>query len=149
MTDRFLKFLPFVFEHEDAISHGNVVVEHISGDAGGTTKYGIDARSHPGVDIENLTKEKATAIYWNEWAREGCEALIFPLGEVFSDCCIRSGWSRARDILLDFKTPALFLDEYDRFLKVIASRGQNQKFLNGWLQRNDDLRKRFGIAKAV
>ena len=36
-------------------------------DLGSTTKYGISKRYHPGVDIENLTEEKAKTIYALEY----------------------------------------------------------------------------------
>ncbi len=36
-------------------------------DPGGETKYGIDKRSNPTVDIANLTKDGAKAIYFREW----------------------------------------------------------------------------------
>ena len=32
-------------------------------DPGGETKYGISKRAHPDVDIKNLSREKACAIY--------------------------------------------------------------------------------------
>lgn len=34
-----------------------------SWDDGGLTKYGISSKSHPGVDVKNLTKDEAIAIY--------------------------------------------------------------------------------------
>src|SRR6478735_11274468 len=37
--------------------------ENVPGDPGGPTKYGIDQRSHPDVNIRALTKEQAKAIY--------------------------------------------------------------------------------------
>jgi len=36
-------------------------------DPGGTTKYGIAQRSHPNVDVENLTYEQAREIYRREY----------------------------------------------------------------------------------
>src|SRR5271156_5911043 len=36
-------------------------------DPGGKTKFGISARYNPGVDIKNLTRGEAIAIYWSEW----------------------------------------------------------------------------------
>ncbi len=36
-------------------------------DPGGVTKYGISKRSHPDVDIENLTEDGAKAIYKAEY----------------------------------------------------------------------------------
>ena len=36
-------------------------------DPGGATKFGISARSYPGLDIATLTREVAVKIYWSEW----------------------------------------------------------------------------------
>ena len=42
---------------------------------GGTTKYGIDQASHPGVDVANLTQDQAVAIYHQEWLAHNLDAL--------------------------------------------------------------------------
>lgn len=36
-------------------------------DPGGETKYGISKRSYPSLDIANLTREDAIAIYYRDW----------------------------------------------------------------------------------
>ena len=36
-------------------------------DPGGATKFGISARSNPGVNIAALTRDAAIEIYWREW----------------------------------------------------------------------------------
>ncbi len=36
-------------------------------DPGGETKYGIDKRTYPNVDIKALTKGEAQAIYFRDW----------------------------------------------------------------------------------
>ena len=36
-------------------------------DPGGATKFGISKRSYPDLDIENLTREEATAIYYRDF----------------------------------------------------------------------------------
>jgi len=36
-------------------------------DPGGETKYGISKRSYPNLDIANLTREDAIAIYYRDW----------------------------------------------------------------------------------
>ena len=36
-------------------------------DRGGATRFGISARSNPGVDIATLTRDEAVKIYWREW----------------------------------------------------------------------------------
>lgn len=45
-------------------------------DPGGVTKYGISAKAHPGVDIENLTEAEAKQIYEQEyWNPLGCNDI--------------------------------------------------------------------------
>jgi len=40
-------------------------------DPGGETKFGISKRAYPDEDIQGMTPERATAIYWDRWM-EGC-----------------------------------------------------------------------------
>ena len=50
-----------------------IVLEHEGGyvndpdDPGGETNFGIAKRSHPDVDIANLTKEDAKIIYYQDY----------------------------------------------------------------------------------
>lgn len=80
-SSKFLRAIQFILPHEEAFARGHwgdenfVVAENVSGDSGGVTKYGIDASSHPGVDIRNLTRDGAIAIYAREWQKYGIEAL--------------------------------------------------------------------------
>jgi hypothetical protein len=61
--------IAFILPHEEEFARGYwgderfVVVENVPGDDGGLTKYGIDEESHPDVDIANLTRDQAIAIY--------------------------------------------------------------------------------------
>src|SRR4051812_22569056 len=102
-TDRFINFLPFLFEWECVYDKkGNVIAEDVAGDSGGVTKYGIDHSGHPELSptqIRNLTKEQATAIYLKEWQKYGCERFQEPLGEVFFNCAVNCGLGRANKIL--------------------------------------------------
>ena len=93
MTKRFLEFIPFIFKWEGGYDND-------PDDPGGETKFGIDKRSHPDVDIRNLTREGATGIYWRDyWERNACERMLSPLGEVFFNCCVNCGAGRARKLL--------------------------------------------------
>ena len=62
MTDRerFERLIGFVLAHE-----GGYVND--PQDPGGETKYGISKRSYPHLDIANLTREEAIAIYRRDW----------------------------------------------------------------------------------
>jgi len=91
MTKEFLDSMKFIFDHENVMSRGKVVSEHDPRDPGGLTKYGIDARSHKGVDVENLTEEQATAIYWQEWLQCKADKIPWPLSLAYFDACVNSG----------------------------------------------------------
>jgi lysozyme family protein len=65
-----------------------VILQHEGGaqytndprDPGGATKYGISKRSHPDVDVVNLTEDGAKAIYYSDyWLPLQAEKLIAPL----------------------------------------------------------------------
>jgi lysozyme family protein len=94
---KFLRAIQFIFPHEEAYARGHwgdenfVVAENVSGDSGGVTKYGIDASSHPGVDIRNLTRDGAIAIYAREWQRYGIEALPEKLAIAQFDVRVNGG----------------------------------------------------------
>ena len=143
MTDRFLKFIPFIFKWENEYNKdGTVRTEHDPDDPGGTTKYGIDQRSHPHVDIENLTEDQAKAIYFNEWDKEGCEAMPPNLGEVYFNACVNTGVGRAQKLLATADgDPAEFLRAQTAFYENLAQNPRRAKYLRGWLNRVNDLRE--------
>jgi len=58
--ERFLRAVEVVLDHE-----GGYVND--PRDPGGETKYGISKRSYPELDIANLTREAAIAIYHRDW----------------------------------------------------------------------------------
>jgi len=60
MDERFLRAVEVVLKHE-----GGYVND--PADPGGETKYGISKRSYPHLDIANLTREDAIAIYYRDW----------------------------------------------------------------------------------
>lgn len=149
MTPRFLSFLPFIFEWEcEYDKQGNVVAEHDPDDAGGTTKYGIDQRSHPSIDIEALTKDAATTIYWTEWLADGCEPMPSPYAEVFFNCAVNMGLGRARqfDKGIPGADATAFLKLQDNYYHHLAENNNRlAKYLKGWLNRTAALRHRFSL----
>lgn len=142
MTERFLAFMPFILEWEGE------TYENVAGDPGGPTKYGIDQRSHPNVNIRALTKEQATEIYWDEWNEDGCEEKGSPFAEVFFNCAVNMGLGRAKqfDANVEGEDASGFLDQQEAYYKHLAeSRPRFQKFLKGWLNRTRALRERFDL----
>lgn len=113
-------------------------------DPGGTTKWGIDAASHPGVDVVSLSRDDAVIIYFSEWGKNNIENMATALGEVYYNCCINCGTSRAQKLLAQASpgTALDFLDYQESFYtQLVAARPSLSKFLKGWLNRTSDLKK--------
>ena len=61
-------------------------------DPGGETNFGIDKRSHPDVDIRNLTEDAARVIYKREyWDKSGCEHLPTAVAIQVFDAAVNQG----------------------------------------------------------
>lgn len=67
-------------------------------DTGGETKYGIAARFNPGIDIKNLTLDKAKDIYYKKyWLASGADKIADPLArELHFDAAINQGVGAAK-----------------------------------------------------
>jgi len=90
-------------EFDDIIE---VVLHHEGGyvndpdDPGGETNFGIAKRSHPDVDIANLTKDGAKEIYKEHyWDKNKVESLSEELRHIYFDMCVNQGRGRAVKIL--------------------------------------------------
>lgn len=170
----------FTFPHECVYDPGHygdpafVISENVSGDNGGVTKFGIDAESHPGIDVGDLDADQATQIYIAEFMaikwRDGSGLAAMPdfpgnTGFAFFDarevCGEKEAWlfaQRALGIQDDgipgegtraaviSASPATFastmIQERRKFHRwLAANRGHDAQFLQGWLNRCDDLEK--------
>jgi lysozyme family protein len=142
--------------------------EDVLGDPGGPTKYGIDSKDHPGVDIKGLSLENAKAIYLtNYWQASNCDNLPSPVAETHFNFAVNTG----REQSVKFMQRALGLDgdgqfgketadalakadprivalgmvaQADGFYKSLAVNKGMDKFLTGWLNRNNALRSFIG-----
>ena len=69
-------------------------------DPGGATKFGISARSNPGVDIATLSRDEAVNIYWREWwLRFGFAQLPDAIGAKTFDLAVNIGAAHAIECL--------------------------------------------------
>lgn len=168
MNDRFDFCVGFVLDHETEYNHdGSVRVEHDPNDPGGTTKYGIDQRSHPHVNVAGLTLSDAKQIYHDdEWTRCRCADLPPGWDLAVFDAAVNlgKGWAipalqRLADVNADGfigpKTVAAvaalprtaleryldFRDDHYRSLRLSL----RQRYLKGWLARTADLRKAIAV----
>ncbi|MDI1313799.1 glycosyl hydrolase 108 family protein [Prosthecobacter sp.] len=140
-SEAFRNFMPFIFEWEGE------TYENDKNDPGGATKFGIDQRSHPNVNIKGLTKDVALAIYWEEWKHDGCPGLATPpYAEVFFNCAVNMGAGRARSFhVIANGNPSVFVGLQEKYYRRLGAQDKYKTFLNGWLNRTNALRKRFGI----
>lgn len=71
-----------------------------SNDPGGETNFGISKRQFPDLNIKDLTRDEATAIYKKEYW-DGVKALLLPprLRLCVFDCAVNQGVTRAIRIL--------------------------------------------------
>lgn len=176
MTNDFEAALDFVFKHECVFERGHygdfsrVISENVSGDAGGLTKWGIDQRSHPEVDIEGLSKEEAADIYREEyWEANKCQDMPWPVSFAHFDNCVNMGATQAAKLLqrvigtLDdgkigpatrlalsvacrvrgAKTVALQVVNKKRefYKSLVEQKPALAKFKDGWLNRTNNLEK--------
>jgi Glycosyl hydrolase 108 len=145
ISPRFGNFFPFIMKWECVRDKkGRVIAENDPDDPGGLTKYGIDHRSHPKVNIRQLTETQARNIYWKEyWLKNQCETLPPGLGEVHFNACVNAGAGRAAKLMAASQGSwHRYLDEQEAFYRrLAASKPSLGKFLKGWLNRTADLRK--------
>ena len=91
--ETFARAVAFVLDRETEFNRdGTVHCERDPSDPGGTTEYGIDAGSHPGVDVADLTEAQAVEIYHRtEWARIRGDGLPSALALSMLDTAVNPG----------------------------------------------------------
>lgn len=176
----FEQAVDFCLRHETVYAKGHwndfkwAISEREAGDDGGLTKFGIDQRSHPGVDVENLTLEQAKEIYLKEyWEKAHCSEMVWPLSQVHFDGAVNTGIGqqtkfiqRAAGVFADgvwgvntkralmslvndagaVEVARMVCNQKEAFYrKLAADKPEKERFLKGWLARLDDLRKDCGL----
>jgi lysozyme family protein len=89
----FQQCIPFTLEWEiTRNAQGDVICEHDPNDPGGATKYGIDQRDHPDVDVCALTQPAAERIYYlKEWTKLSCEQMPYIWAQTVFDSGVNPG----------------------------------------------------------
>lgn len=163
----FDKAVHVVLRHEDYRYDTKPRVDRDPKDSGGTTKFGIDQRSHPNEDIQALTLGRAIAIYRSEYPKVYDQINRFHIACRLYDLGVLCGYDTAEKMLqracntfgkklvvdgavgpmtiaainsIDWmKLYDALLAEGDRyFRKIVAVNPKNNKFLQGWLNRLKD-----------
>ena len=137
--------------------------ENDPADPGGATKFGIDQKDHPGIDIRTLTKVGAEQIYLAEFGKSFAEHLPSPISFAYFDFAVNAGerqaaasLQRALGVRVDgIPGPAtmravanmLELGEHGKllgrlsaqrelfYLNLAHTRPKFNVFLKGWLRR--------------
>lgn len=107
MTNRFLKAMPYIFEHEGFGTYTNDAK-----DAGGPTAWGVSLRFLKSInkdidgdgdcdfmDIKALTKENAMDIYFDNFWRNLYDKLSEKLGIKLFDVAVNAGHTRSSKLL--------------------------------------------------
>jgi hypothetical protein len=128
MKESFDKALSFVLSWEGGYSND-------PNDAGGETNFGISKRAYPNEDIKNMTMDRAMEIYRNDyWNACNCDDLPYPLDMVIFDTAVNMGVGRAKSFKeTDWKD---YLMQKISFYADISKKGNNIKFLRGWINRS-------------
>jgi hypothetical protein len=115
-------------------------------DPGGATKFGIDQRSHPKVDIKNLTYDSAAAIYWTEYQKTS-QKYPAPMDLIYFNACVNTGCGAAVKFYASSGGDAnKFLNAHAQYYKdIVARKPVMIKYLKGWMNRLEDLRKVTGV----
>jgi lysozyme family protein len=73
-------------------AEGNATVTNDPDDPGGLTKFGISQRAYPLLDIANLTRDEAVAIYARDyWQAAHCVFLPEPIDFYVFDSAVNQG----------------------------------------------------------
>lgn len=182
---RFRRAVEFVLEHETVYKPGHwgqpgfETYECDGDDPGGLTKFGIDQRSHPGLNIKALTRERAIEIYAHEyWTPVRASELPDGFAEVCFDIAVNNGRGQAVMLLQracqQTAAPALVVDahigpktiaaareagvdgvrrllelRHGFYRQLAADKPRMHKYLRGWLNRNCDLANLVGVTSPL
>lgn len=140
---------------DDAVEHvlaaeGGFVDDPV--DRGGATNFGISSRANPDVDVRNLTREGAKAIYRERyWEPIGAEQLPAEIRDVAFDAAVNQGVGWTRDAL---KEAGGDVDRFvalreARYREIVAEDPSQAKFLRGWLNRLGRFRETTDAGRAL
>lgn len=131
----------------------NKLLQHEGGyvndpdDLGGETKYGITKRRYPNLDIKNLTRDHAIAIYKRDFYNPmGIDSIPdTKLAFNYFDMGVNAGKKVADNLMneaskLQADNGGNIADIYMNlrrayYTRIAEARPQNKKFLKGWLNR--------------
>lgn len=159
IMDRKIKFFDFLMRLEDSKVKSGAVTY----DTGGATKYGIAQKYHTSVDVPNITKVEAAAIYYTEYFKPLQLSNISSdkLAYIIFDAAVNQGVGTAKKIVLEAASQKSYIDALklldknpsgsfaqikqiraNRY-KSLAQNAKYAKYLTGWLNRLNIIEKEF------
>lgn len=133
--NNFKRSLEFTLKHEGGYINDPK-------DPGGETKWGISKRAYPNLDIKNLQPSQAADIYANDyWDACGCDGFTFPFCTAVFDTAVNQGVGRAKSFLPSADCAEFLRKRVDYYTGLVKKNPALQKYLRGWLNRINDLRK--------
>ena len=108
------------------------------GDAGHGTKFGISSTSYPHVDIPNLTREGAEAIYFRDfWNYPGMDSIV---DAAFRAKVFNMAVLMGQGTALHLYHASSSIEDYRQICKrhydaIVASHPEDVKFQHGWDRR--------------
>ena len=155
MLTHFDEIIERVLEHEGGYNH-------IEGDLGGETNFGITKRLYSDVDIKNLTKEEAKKIYYDDyWIKNKVNKIPPNLKHIYFDMCVnmgkrtavkilqRSAVNKGKEIDVDGGLGKMTLEaiqgvEAERvrayrvkyYVDLVNKKPEQDKFYYGWFRRS-------------
>lgn len=112
-------------------------------DPGGETKWGISKRQYPKLDIKALKKSDAYEIYRKDYfEKSGADKLEWPLCLAVFDTAVNLGQDDSDAWLKETKAFRSFLDlRVAKYYRIVDRNPKMAKYIKGWLNRVNDLKK--------
>ncbi len=142
-SDCWTRSIDFVLAHEGGYQNNPADIGNWTGGAQGAgenkgTNFGISAASYPNLDIVNLTREQAIAIYQRDyWIPSGASALAWPACLIAFDTAVLHGVGTAQTWIAQVGTNPLAIAA--KRLNVYTKLNNGDVFWRGWTNRVVDL----------
>lgn len=127
-----------VFKYE-----GDAFVEK-DGLSGAPSKFGINQKFNPDIDVKNLTKPQAEAIYKTRyWDAIGGDSLPAKTAEIAFDAAVNQGPAYAKQLIAQTGgDPVKMLQQRAQdYTKLVQDNPAQAKYLPSWMNRLTDLSK--------
>ena len=121
-------------------------------DKGGATNMGITQYTYnswlkslgfASRDVRHITRSEVEQIYYkNYWRKAGCHNMSPKFALLAFDTAVNMGLARVNQFLrvAEWKYPEKFIEAREAKYREFAKYGNQKIFLNGWLNRLNDLK---------